>query len=175
MLLRWNRERAVGLGLLAICAALWFYLLPTYVEGADARFFPRLITAWLALFSLLTTIFPPRAADAGAEPAEPDRAPIPAGRTGDDAGAPSVDAAATVEEERYPSVYGLMVVWAIYVLVIEPLGFYVATFLMLMSSMFYLGIRNVVALLLRPALALLVIYLLLDVALNFRLPDAIWQ
>lgn len=173
MSMRLDRERALGFVLLAICAALWFYVVPTFVEGDEPRFFPKLIVAWIALFALLTAILPPRAGSS--EPEELDAHPTIAAeeryRPVEDVEAPLADG----EDQPFPSVYGVMVIWGAYVLIIGPLGFYLATFLMLASSMFYLGIRSVLALVLRPGVALLVIYLLLDVALNFRLPDAMWQ
>lgn len=173
MSFRLDRERTLGIVLLAICAGLWFYVVPTFVEGDDARFFPKMIVVWIAGFSLLTTVLPPRATDFEEE--ELDAHPTLASEARTHAEVEPSGDASSASDERFPSVYGVMALWAVYVLLIGPLGFYLATFSMLVSSMFYLGIRSIFALLFRSGLALLAIYLLLDMALNFRLPDAMWQ
>lgn len=147
--------------LVAICAVLWFAVVPNYVEGEQQSFFPRLAIVWIAVFATLTAIFPPKA-DTG-DGAASEEVPVVRSDVAEDGDA------------DFPSVYPLMVLWGLYAIAVDPLGFYLATFLMLTSSMYYLGIRKVTALLLRPTVALLLIYLLLDVALNFRLPEAFWQ
>lgn len=160
----WVRHRLLGLALVAICAALWVFVVPVYVPGEEPSFFPRFAIAWIGIFAALTVAFPPKPASV---------VPILDGIPVEDAPAPPP--ASPDAEERFPSVYGLMALWLLYVLSIGQVGFYLSTFVMLAASMYYLGIRRIRPLILRPAGTLLIIYLLLDVALNFRLPEAFWQ
>lgn len=175
----WQRHgnRLLGVVIIALCALLWFVVVPIYVPGEAPAFFPKLAIAWITVFAALTSAFPPTFDTATEATAGADVPPI-VGRVvarGElTEGVPSASPTSG-EDERLPSVYGLMALWAVYVVAIGPLGFYIATFLMLMVSMFYLGIRRIRPLLLRPAMTLLVIYVLLDLGLNFRLPEAFWQ
>lgn len=163
-MLKNHHHRFFGLVVIVLCGMLWFFVVPTYVPGEGPAFFPRLAIAWIALFALLTSVFPPTAA-----------APLPMLEGAPDEGAEQHELAPAVDESGGASVYGLMIVWALYVTAIGYLGFYVSSFLMLTTSMYYLGLRRLPRLLLVPVVALTIIYLLLDVGLNFRLPEAFWQ
>lgn len=153
------KQRAVGLVLLALCALLWFVLIPSFVPGSEQSLFPRMAVAWIAIFAVVTTLLPPVAA----RPRVPTDEDEVVGFD-EDGG-----------EYNSATVYGLMVIWGIYVVSLNWLGFYISTYLMLSLSMLYLGVRTPLTLLLRPALVLGLVYLLLQVALNFRLPEAFWQ
>lgn len=174
----WQRHgnRLLGVVFIALCALLWFVVVPIYVPGEAPAFFPKLAIAWIAIFAALTAAFPPHLDTMAESVAVSDVPPVVdmVVARGEDAAVPT-EPSSSGEDDRLPSVYGLMALWALYVVGIGPLGFYIATFLMLMVSMFYLGIRRIRPLVLRPALTLLLIYALLDVALNFRLPEAFWQ
>lgn len=174
----WQRfgNRLLGLVIIVLCALLWFVVVPVYVPGEDPAFFPKLAIAWIAIFAALTAAFPPNL-DTMNEPTVASAVPPVVDRVvaRREPTAVSPASSSSRDDERFGSVYGLMALWALYVAGIGPLGFYIATFVMLAGSMFYLGIRRIRPLLLRPTLTLLAIYVILDVGLNFRLPEAFWQ
>jgi len=107
-----------------------------------------MVTGWIALFSLLTMLFPPK---------EP----------------PAKELAADTPKPWLA--YGFMIIAGAYAVSLNYLGFYISTFVMLGVSMYHLGIREVRPLLIRPAVALAIVYILLQVLLNLRLPEAYWQ
>ncbi|MEX2540900.1 MAG: tripartite tricarboxylate transporter TctB family protein [Trueperaceae bacterium] len=151
------RRKPLGFSLLAICALFWFVLIPQFVPGQDPSMFPRAIIGWIAFFAALTIVLPPVTT------------PLP---VDEDTGTVAEAADSQVNQRR---VLGMMFIWALYVLATYWWGFYISTYLMLAISMYYLGARSPLSLFLRPALVLVIIYLVLQVGLRFRLPEAFWQ
>lgn len=159
-------DRALGIALVALAAVLWFLVLPVYVKGADQSFFPRVAIGWIAVCATAIALLPSR--PVGVEVAGLDDEDLPAVRSEPAVVVASPTAAA-------PSVYLVALIWGAYAVSLGVLGFYVSTWLMLVISMAYLGIRRLRPLVIRPVLTLLVVHLVIERLLRFRLPEAFWS
>lgn len=150
----------IGLATLAACGLLWFVMIDAYAPGAEQGLFPRVIVVWLAIFAALLTGLSLWTLYGRGSPAAPEQQP-------------EADAAKT-EPPRLAFVFGLIVLWIPYVILIGHLGFYLSALLMLVPSMLYLGVRDWRRLVATPALALGLIYLVFEEGLNLVLPRGFW-
>lgn len=175
-------DRMLGAGLVIACAVLWFAVIPVYVKGVDQSFFPRVAVGWIALCAAAIALLPQRsgATDVAGLDDELPVVPMPAQGSGEVNLRQDADAEAAVVHvpqghAAQPSVYVVVLIWGAYAVAIGYLGFYIATWAMLVASMAYLGIRSPRALVIRPTVTLVIVYMLLERVLRFRLPEAFWQ
>lgn len=173
-------DRLLGIGLVIACVVLWFVVVPVYVKGVDQSLFPRIAIAWIAVCAAAIALLPARRTEGGPIGLDDEVVVVPAlAPQGDGplAFTPDEDPVVHVEQDTgpMPSVYVIALVWGAYAVTLGYLGFYIATWLMLVVSMAYLGIRDPRALAIRPIITLVIVYLLLDRLLRFRLPEAFWQ
>ena len=164
-------DRILGIVLLILCSVLWFVVVPEFVRGQDQSFFPRFAIGWIAFFAAALMLVPAaRSAPERARPGDPADAAPPAATE-----EPDADVTIVTSDDPLPSVFVVAIIWGAYAASLSILGFYLATWLMLVVSMAYLGIRRPRALLIRPLLVLVVVHVLLERLLNFRLPLGFWQ
>ncbi|MFO7544122.1 MAG: tripartite tricarboxylate transporter TctB family protein [Trueperaceae bacterium] len=173
-------NRILGIGLVIACAVLWFAVVPVYAKGVDQSLFPRIAIAWIAICAGAIALLPALGVDHGPVGLDDEVAPVPPLASQAEGVLASLhDEAPVVRVEQgsgpLPSVYVVALVWGAYAVALGYLGFYLATWLMLVVSMAYLGIRSPRALAIRPVVTLVIVYLLLDRLLRFRLPEAFWQ
>jgi amino acid transporter len=155
-----TKDRFLGIILIIFCGILWFFLIPTYVRGQEQSLFPKMITVWIGAFSiifLINSVFQPLA------------------RKSEEESDKSLERGSTRNSWiSGTSLLGLMIGWGFYIFLIPHMGFYPAAFLLLLSSMYFLGVDNWKVLLFRSGLAVLMVYLVFEIGLNLRLPRGPW-
>lgn len=140
-----NTDRWIGLGVLVLCALFWFVIIPEQTEGATEAFMPRLAVIGLAIPSLIMLM-----------------------RHRSTVKPPDFDPGAFLH-----STLPCIGAFAMYVLGVACIGFYLPTACFLVFALLLFGERKLKTLVLTPALLVGVVYVVMSVCLNFELPSGL--
>ena len=134
-------DQKFGFIILICCALIWF-LIPNQVQGARASIYPRFVAIWLTISCVALMITSRK------------------------------DAPRKIwyEPKEIIQVIAIAIVCVIYILSIDFIGFYIASYLFLFLVMSSFGIRDWrIHILILPTF-ILFIYFLIEKLLNFALP-----
>lgn len=140
-------DQKLGLALLIFCLILWFFVIPHQVAGKAQSLFPRIITIFIGIPSFFLIIIrkdSPRQTPFGLE-----------------------------ERKGIARVIITAIIFFIYILVINFLGFFISSFVASLLFMLYFGARDWKKIVVIPAMLLLFIYFLIERLLGFPLPSGI--
>jgi hypothetical protein len=142
-----NDDQKLGLVLVLFCIILWFYAIPYHIVGKAPKFFPRLVTIFILIPSILL-IFTRRGG-----PRE-----IPQ-RFRDLKGIHKALATA-----------GLFI---LYILFMDFIGYFTSSFVAIMVFMLFFGSRSWKGIIFIPATILFFIYIVIVKILSFPLPKGL--
>jgi len=140
-------DQKLGLALLIFCLILWFFVIPHQVAGKAQSLFPRIITIFIGISSFLLII---RRKDS------PKKTPF-----------------ASEEKKGITRVTITAIIFFIYILMINFLGYFISSFFASVAFMLYFGGRDWKKFILIPFMLLLFIYFLIEKLLGFPLPSGI--
>ncbi len=145
-----NDELKLGSAILACCCFMWFYAIPNHIKGPQAALYPKSLIIAMAMISLMILIKGIRSRKNGGQ------------------------------EEKWTllneaSVKALLVVpiMAVYIFLIDIVGFYTITFVFIILFMLCFGARRPLSICLYSALLPAIIYLVIGKLLSFPFPAGI--
>ena len=139
-----QKNRIMGVVLLAICLVLWFLIIPEETKGEEEALFPQLVTILIAIAGIML-IFQRSAKINEEEKQKPDKKVI-------------------------VRVVVTAVAFGIYLMLVKLIGFFISSFLILTTLMAYFGVRKIRRILLIPVFVLMAIYVVIVRFLGFPLP-----
>lgn len=140
-------DQKLGLGLLIFCLIMWFFIIPNQVAGKAQSLFPRIITIFIGIPSLFLIIIQK----------DSQRQTV-----------------FSLEERKgIARVIITAIIFFIYILVINFLGFFISSFVASLLFMLYFGTRDWRKIIVIPVMLLLFIYFLIERLLGFPLPSGI--
>lgn len=139
-----NDDQKLGLILVTLCIVLWFYAIPHHIVGNAPKFFPRLVTMFLLIPSILLIVT----------------------RRGDPRGT-SQRFRDLKGIHKALATAGLFI---LYISLIDFIGFFTSGFLAIMVFMLFFGSRNWKGIIFIPATILFFIYVVIVKILSFPLP-----
>ncbi len=143
-----NKDLKLGTILMFFCLFLWFYAIPFQTRGGNQALFPKFATIFLFVPAILLIIkgFRSRGKSGGAE-----------------AGA----------GQKFFSRHTLLILPMIlaYIFLIDIIGYYVSSFLAIVSFMLYFGVRRPLPMIVTPSVLLLAVYIIIGKVLSFPMPE----
>lgn len=155
-----NEERKVkkeiisSVGILLVCLALFFGIIPAAVEGGPPALLPKISVLWIAAFSLMLLISNFKRREAGFR--KPEEAAL----------IDKVD----LEGGEASKVLLLILVWGIHIFSLPFFGFYLGGFCVLMLSIRFLRKHSLKSLIAWSTGALAGLFFLFEKILQLRLP-----
>lgn len=144
-------DRKVGLILLFLGLVLWFFIIPTQVFGQEQSYFPKILTAWLIVLSVILIV---------------------KGYFKKHKVKQNVSKLQNYRSEHIRIII-VTIILIMYVFLIDLLGYFITTILVLLLLMFYLGVRNWKVLLLVVIITVIGFYYFFEVGMKFRFPRGI--
>lgn len=138
-------DRLIGSIFVTFCIFSWLYLIPTYVKGDEQAIYPQLVIGFLFLPAILMCLFPKKR---------------------------PVQAACPLPQLllSYAPVLKLSVLYIVYILGVQYIGFYSASFVFSIVFLLFFGERRGLFLLLFALGISMGIYAVIGYFLNFPLP-----
>jgi hypothetical protein len=139
------RDQKIGLIIIICCVIILFLVLPFQVSGKKASFFPRFSLIWIIAWSLALVIV----------------------------GKADVEQIVTIRRKDRKTkiqVIFFATCTAIYVVLINIVGFYSSSLLFLVVAMLVLGVRDIKKIVIIPILILTAVYFLTTKLFYFRFP-----
>ena len=145
-----NKDRITGLLFLFFCALLWTWLIPCYVKGEEQSIFPKLVTLFIAIPSLLLCL-----RKGGHAPAEPSSCP------------------SGIFRSSGLHLLLLAAGYALYLIAAARIGFFVSSLAAGMSALLFFRERSPLIILGVPLSLLAVIYFVIVYLLKYPMPAGI--
>jgi hypothetical protein len=142
-----NDDQKLGLVLILFCIILWFYAIPCHIVGKAPKFFPRLVTIFILIPSILLVL---------TRRGGPRETPQ---RFRDLKGIHKALATA-----------GLFI---LYISFIDFIGYFTSSFVAIMVFMLFFGSRSWKGIIFIPATILFFIYIVIVKILSFPLPKGL--
>jgi len=137
-----NTEQKVGLILLIFCLIMWFLIIPAEVAGWRASIYPRIGVLWTAISAVLLIISSRK----------------------------DTSKRISFGLKELTRVAIITIILFVYFFMIDFLGFYIASILVLIVVMFIFGVEDWRILILLPIILVLFLYFLLEKLLRAPLP-----
>lgn len=140
-----QKSRILGIVIVVFCLVLWFFIIPTQVKGKEQKIFPRLTIVFLAIPGVSLIV---------------SRKEV----SGD-------FSHQSFDREGVIRVIVTACILAIYLFIIDYVGFFPASFLFFVILMAYFGVRSWKKFLFIPVAILFAIYFIIERLLRFPLPE----
>lgn len=144
-----NKDQKFGIVLLIFCFILWFFLIPTQISSTKDAVYPRLVNVWIAICGILLILKSWKSTE-------------------------KIILDESKDEKGIIRVVATVIIFLIYIFMIDFLGFFISSFMFIIILMLSLGVRQWIKLISVPIIILLFLYFLIRKVLFFPLPEGIF-
>jgi len=144
-----NKDQKFGIVLLIFCFILWFFLIPTQISSTKDAVYPRLVNVWIAICGILLILKSWKSTE-------------------------KIILYESKDEKGIIRVVATVIIFLIYIFMIDFLGFFISSFIFIIILMLSFGVRQWIKLISVPIIILLFLYFLIKKILFFPLPEGIF-
>ena len=144
-----NKDQKFGIILLIFCLVLWFFIIPTQISSTKDAVYPRFVNVWIAICGILLILKSWKSTE-------------------------KIILYESKDEKGIIRVVATVIVFLIYIFMIDFLGFFISSFIFIIILMLSFGVRQWIKLISVPIIILLFLYFLIKKVLFFPLPEGIF-
>lgn len=144
-----NKDQKFGIILLIFCLILWFFIIPTQISSTKDAVYPRFVNVWIAICGILLILKSWKSTE-------------------------KIILYESKDEKGIIRVVATVIVFLIYIFMIDFLGFFISSFIFIIILMLSFGVRQWIKLISVPIIILLFLYFLIKKVLFFPLPEGIF-
>lgn len=144
-----NKDQKFGIILLIFCLILWFFIIPTQISTTKDAVYPRFVNVWIAICGILLILKSWKSTE-------------------------KIILYESKDEKGIIRVVATVIVFLIYIFMIDFLGFFISSFIFIIILMLSFGVRQWIKLISVPIIILLFLYFLIKKVLFFPLPEGIF-
>ena len=144
-----NKDQKFGIILLIFCLILWFFIIPTQISSTKDAVYPRFVNVWIAICGILLIIKSWKSTE-------------------------KIILYESKDEKGIIRVVATVLIFLIYIFMIDFLGFFISSFIFIIILMLSFGVRQWIKLISVPIILLLFLYFLIKKILFFPLPEGIF-
>ena len=144
-----NKDQKFGIILLIFCLVLWFFIIPTQISSTKDAVYPRFVNVWIAICGILLILKSWKSTE-------------------------KIILYESKDEKGIIRVVATVIVFLIYIFMIDFLGFFISSFIFIIILMLSFGVRQWIKLISVPIIILLFLYFLIRKVLFFPLPEGIF-
>ena len=144
-----NKDQTFGIILLIFCLILWFFIRPTQISTTKDAVYPRFVNVWIAICGILLILKSWKSTE-------------------------KIILYESKDEKGIIRVVATVIVFLIYIFMIDFLGFFISSFIFIIILMLSFGVRQWIKLISVPIIILLFLYFLIKKVLFFPLPEGIF-
>jgi len=144
-----NKDQKFGIILLIFCLILWFFIIPTQISSTKDAVYPRFVNVWIAICGILLILKSWKITE-------------------------KIILYESKDEKGIIRVVATVIVFLIYIFMIDFLGFFISSFIFIIILMLSFGVRQWIKLISVPIIILLFLYFLIKKILFFPLPEGIF-
>ncbi len=144
-----NKDQKFGIILLIFCLILWFFIIPTQISSTEDAVYPRFVNVWIAICGILLIIKSWKSTE-------------------------KIILYESKDEKGIIRVVATVLIFLIYIFMIDFLGFFISSFIFIIILMLSFGVRQWIKLISVPIILLLFLYFLIKKILFFPLPEGIF-
>lgn len=144
-----NKDQKFGIILLIFCLVLWFFIIPTQISTTKDAVYPRFVNVWIAICGILLILKSWKSTE-------------------------KIILYESKDEKGIIRVVATVIVFLIYIFMIDFLGFFISSFIFIIILMLSFGVRQWIKLISVPIIILLFLYFLIKKVLFFPLPEGIF-
>ncbi len=144
-----NKDQKFGIILLIFCLILWFFIIPTQISSTKDAVYPRFVNVWIAICGILLIIKSWKSTE-------------------------KIILYESKDEKGIIRVVATVLIFLIYIFMIDFLGFFISSFIFIIILMLSFGVRQWIKLISVPIIILLFLYFLIKKILFFPLPEGIF-
>jgi len=144
-----NKDQKFGIILLIFCLILWFFIIPTQISSTKDAVYPRLVNVWIAICGILLILKSWKSTE-------------------------KIISDESKDEKGIIRVVAIVIIFLIYIFMIDFLGFFISSFAFIIILMLSFGVRDWKKLISVPIIILLFLYFLIEKVLVFPLPKGMF-
>lgn len=144
-----NKDQKFGIILLIFCLILWFFIIPTQISSTKDAVYPRFVNVWIAICGILLILKSWKSTE-------------------------KIILYESKDEKGIIRVVATVIIFLIYIFMIDFLGFFISSFIFIIILMLSFGVRQWIKLISVPIIILLFLYFLIKKILFFPLPEGIF-
>ena len=144
-----NKDQKFGIILLIFCLILWFFIIPTQISSTKDAVYPRFVNVWIAICGILLILKSWKSTE-------------------------KIILYESKDEKGIIRVVATVLIFLIYIFMIDFLGFFISSFIFIIILMLSFGVRQWIKLISVPIIILLFLYFLIKKILFFPLPEGIF-
>lgn len=144
-----NKDQKFGIILLIFCLILWFFIIPTQISSTKDAVYPRFVNVWIAICGILLILKSWKSTE-------------------------KIILYESKDEKGIIRVVATVIIFLIYIFMIDFLGFFISSFVFIIILMLSFGVRQWIKLISVPIIILLFLYFLIKKILFFPLPEGIF-
>lgn len=144
-----NKDQKFGIILLIFCLILWFFIIPTQISSTEDAVYPRFVNVWIAICGILLILKSWKSTE-------------------------KIILYESKDEKGIIRVVATVLIFLIYIFMIDFLGFFISSFIFIIILMLSFGVRQWIKLISVPIILLFFLYFLIKKILFFPLPEGIF-
>ena len=112
-----NKDQKFGIILLIFCLILWFFIIPTQISSTEDAVYPRFVNVWIAICGILLILKSWKSTE-------------------------KIILYESKDEKGIIRVVATVIVFLIYIFMIDFLGFFISSFIFIIILMLSFGVRQ---------------------------------